>query len=126
MFTAQPLSRQYWTWAVICSSVRSGRKEKQPCVTFIANVLLLSDRRRCGRNEVRRVRRFVVERHVLPDFQRITQRRAGERRLGEDLRTFVDVVAPLISGEDHRFERDAVGGGAGLDSLAMTDGAVAE
>src|ERR1700747_3176566 len=118
MFTAQPLSRQYWTCPLICSSVRSGRKEKQPWVmrmiwTFqmarlqtartlngktLNSETLNSETWR--RNEVRCIRRVVVEGDVLPDFQRLAQRRAGLRCLRQDLRTLMDVVAALVAGED--------------------------
>ena len=54
------------------------------------------------------------------------ERRAGLRRLGEDRRAFGQVVAARVAGEDHRLERDAVGGGAGGDAVRVADGAAAE
>src|SRR5882724_4169666 len=124
MFTAQPLSRQYCTWAVICASVRSGRKEKQPWVMRMS--VPPSNRHAGGWDEIGRVGRFVIERDVLPDLERLAQRRAGLRRLGQDLRTLMDVVAALVAREDHRFQRHPIGGRAGLDAPGMSDGAAAE
>src|SRR5207237_10621802 len=98
MFTAQPFSRQYWTWREICSSVRSGRNEKHPWVTRIIRSL---HRDAGGGDIVGHVSRFVVEGDVLPDFQRRLQRRAGFRRLGQNLRTLVQIVAALVAGVAH-------------------------
>src|SRR6266404_135611 len=97
MFTAQPLPRQYWTWREICSSVRSGRNEKQPWVTRMIFGSLHRDAG--GGGIVGHVGGFVVESDILPDLQRGLQRRAGCRRLGENFRPFVQVVAPFVAGE---------------------------
>ena len=78
------------------------------------------------RHEIELVGRGVVEGDVAPDVERLAQRRAGLGGLGEDRRPFVDIVAPDVAREDHRFERDAVGGRAGLDAHRMADRAAAE
>src|SRR5271165_2775029 len=85
-----------------------------------------SDGKARGRNEVRRVRRVVVEGDVLPDLQRLAKGRAGLGGLGQNLGTLVNIVAALVAGEDHGFQRDAVGGRAGRDAAGMADGAAAE
>jgi hypothetical protein len=46
--------------------------------------------------------------------------------VAQDLRAFVLDVAALVAGQHHRLERDAVGGGAGLDALRVADRAAAE
>ena len=69
---------------------------------------------------------FVVESDILPDLQRGLQRRAGRRRLGENFRPFVQLVAAFVAGEDHRLQRHAIRGGAGLNAHGMADGAAAE
>src|SRR5690348_2054202 len=57
----------YFSCASICSSVRSGRNEKVPCVILIAPPLV-ADRRH--ELHVGRVGGLEVERDVLPDLQR--------------------------------------------------------
>ena len=124
MFTAQPLSRQYCTWRgdLLVGEIGQERKaalgnahDPAPYIETLA----------VGTKSGVSVE-LVVEGDVLPDLQRRLQRRAGLRRLGQNFRALVQIVAAFVAGEDHRFQRDAVGGGAGLDAHRMADGAAAE
>src|ERR1700737_3741923 len=123
MFTAQPLLRQYCTCREICSSVRSGRNEKQP---WVMRMICSLHRDAGGGGVVGHVGRLVVEGDVLPDIERGLERRTGRPRLWENFRPFMQIVAAFIAGEDHRLQRDAVGGGSRLDAHRVSDGATAE
>ena len=98
------------------SSVRSGRKEKVPWVMRMAGS---SFRRRRRGDEVGRVGRRVVEGDRRPRC-RARLRSGGSawpRRAGCP-GPRATIVAALVAGQDHGFERDAVGGGAGRDAHA--------
>src|SRR3954451_9600024 len=95
--TDQPLSRQYWIWALISSSVRSGRVENVPCL--IRMCAPSSARRRRG--DVGRVGRLVVEADLAPGVEGLLE---GGVLLGsvlEDLLALLHVVLALVAGLDH-------------------------
>src|SRR5262245_30315195 len=79
-----------------------------------------------SRNEIGCVSARVVEGDLTPGIERCAQRLAVSCRVGEDLRTLVPDVAPLVAGEHHRFERNAIRDRPRRDSHRMTDGAAAE
>src|SRR5260370_35644539 len=68
----------------------------------------------------------VVEAYVLPGFERGAQRAAPLRRLLQNLRPLVEVVAPLVARLDHGFYGDAACRRAGGETLWMAESAAAE
>src|SRR6478672_4376341 len=95
--TAHPWSMQYWIWALISSSVRSGSVEKVPCLMRICAPS--SARRR--RRDVGRVGGLVVEADLAPGVEGLLQGRVPLGRVLEDLLAFLRVVAALVAGLDH-------------------------
>src|SRR5450759_3896302 len=77
----------------------------------------------CG---IGRVGRCVVEAHILPEFERGTQRTAPFRSLLENLRPLVEVVTSLIPRLNHGFHRNAICRRACGYTLRMTDGTATE
>src|SRR6478672_9465258 len=97
--TAHSWSMQYWIWALISSSVRSGRVEKVPCLMRICAPS--SARRRRG--DVGRVGRLVVEADLAPGVEGLLEGRVLPRRPLEDVLTLLHVVNALVAGLDHGF-----------------------
>src|SRR5690606_9172033 len=121
--TAQPCLRQYSICAVICSSVRSGRKEKVPCVSRIA---ISSSSFRGRWHEVGCVGAGVVKCDVAPGVERGLQRGTCASRFREDVGPLVPDVATLIACQHHRLEGHTVGRCAGGNTVGMSDRAAAE
>src|SRR3954452_19430028 len=108
--TDHSLSRQYWIWALISSSVRSGRVEKVPCLMRICAPS--SARRR--RRDVGRVGGLVVEADLAPGVEGLLQGGVRAGSLLQDVLALLHVVAALVAGLDHRLDGDAVALGARL------------